>query len=122
MSERRKPEHVAHLLPAHAVGTLDGAECADVLAHLPGCPACRAELAAWQAIGQTAKEIYLDSAPDDGPALQQALRRIDALTERKQTPPVSLDGRTTRGLEPGSRTMGSRLLRPRFLPPGEDGR
>ncbi|MBA2598488.1 MAG: zf-HC2 domain-containing protein [Chloroflexia bacterium] len=112
MSERRKPEHVAHLLPAHAVGTLDGAERADVLAHLPGCPACRAELAAWQAIGQTAKEIYLDSAPDDGPALQQALRRIDALTERKQTPPVSLDGRTTRGLEPGSRTMGSRLLRP----------
>lgn len=40
---------VQALLPWYATGRLDPAEAAIVEAHLPGCPACRAELAAERA-------------------------------------------------------------------------
>ncbi|GAA4930175.1 putative zinc finger protein [Actinomycetospora succinea] len=39
-------ERLRELLGAHAIGRLDGAERAEVEAHLAGCPPCRAELAA----------------------------------------------------------------------------
>jgi anti-sigma-K factor RskA len=37
-------EHVFDLIPGYALGSLDEDELAQVARHLPGCPACRAEL------------------------------------------------------------------------------
>jgi anti-sigma-K factor RskA len=38
------------LLPAHALGSLSPEEAARVEEHLPGCPECRQQLAAWREV------------------------------------------------------------------------
>jgi sugar lactone lactonase YvrE len=70
--------HVAHLLPAYVAGTLDAADRRSVLAHLAGCPACRAELAAWQVIQRGARAVYT-AVPADDDGLQRILRRVEAI-------------------------------------------
>jgi hypothetical protein len=77
MTANAATAHVAHLLPGYAAGTLDPAARDGVEAHLPGCAACRAELAAWQAIGRAARDVYRLEASASDATLQQVFHRID---------------------------------------------
>lgn len=69
----------AELLPAHAIGALDGEERRDLEAHLEGCASCRAALAAWQREG----EALAFSVPAIPPA---ATTRVRLLREIEHTP------------------------------------
>lgn len=80
MSQPIAAAHVAHLLPASAAGILEPPERQRVLAHLAGCPACRAELAAWEAIRDALREP-VPEAPADDAVLRRVWRRLDGLAE-----------------------------------------
>jgi len=80
--------HVAHLLPGYIAGTLDDADHGNVISHLAGCPACRAELAAWRVIQGATQEVYREAALSDDNALLQLWRRIDAAANSEQSPPL----------------------------------
>ena len=71
------PPHVARLLPAYAAGTLDAPGRGAVEAHLPGCAACRAELAAWHIIQRAARDSYGLDVPATDDTLQHVWRRIE---------------------------------------------
>lgn len=58
-------EHVTENLAAYALGVLDGADLLAVARHLPGCPACRAELAAWY---RTAEALSVAVPPREPPS------------------------------------------------------
>ena len=60
----------------YAIGALDPAGRAEVEAHLTGCPQCRAEVAAWRALG----ELGPDPAPP-GPELVHRVLLRSALGE-----------------------------------------
>ena len=77
MSQSLAPAHVAHLLPAFVAGTLASDERRAVLAHLTGCPACRAELASWRTIDDALREPLPDQPADDA-TLREVWRRVDA--------------------------------------------
>ena len=77
MTEHIETAHVVHLLPGYVVNTLEPAERRDVLFHLSECPACRAELAAWQAI-QRALQAPSQEVPREDTVLQQVWRRVEA--------------------------------------------
>lgn len=58
--------HPTAALPAYVNGTLGRGDRAEVAAHLAACPACRAELADWQAVaGATAALARAVGAPGD---------------------------------------------------------
>lgn len=62
----RRTAHIADLLSAYVAGTLDSATTTRVRAHLADCPACRAELAEWEAIASAALARYQQiDAPGD---------------------------------------------------------
>jgi hypothetical protein len=80
MSQPIAPAHVAHLLPGFAIGTLAPDERRQTLAHLTGCPTCRAELAAWQTIASALREPLPNLPADDAP-LHEVWRRVDAASQ-----------------------------------------
>jgi anti-sigma-K factor RskA len=79
--------HVAELLPAYALGSLDEGEAARVSEHLAHCPECRAELRPYLDV---AGQLAL-AAPEAMPPVRlkkQLMRRID----RQRTAPEALKG------------------------------
>ncbi|MFT4038607.1 MAG: PQQ-binding-like beta-propeller repeat protein [Thermomicrobiales bacterium] len=75
-------EHVADLLPAFVNRTLTQPERAQVMGHLTRCPACAAELRAWQAIQQATRDLPFTrpGAPLPDTVLDQIWARIDHAT------------------------------------------
>jgi anti-sigma-K factor RskA len=68
--------HVSELLPAHALGNLDGEEATRVAEHLANCPGCRAEI---QPYLKVAGQLAL-AAPEMVPPArvkEQLMQRID---------------------------------------------
>lgn len=80
MSQSIAPAHVAHLLPGFVVGTLSPAERRETLAHLTECAVCRAELAAWGAIGKALSDPLPDQPANDA-TLREVWRRVDAAAQ-----------------------------------------
>jgi hypothetical protein len=65
------------MLPAYLNGTLDADMAARVETHLPTCAACRAELAAWQAIADAAPMLYQQSPTPTDALLSRVWDEID---------------------------------------------
>src|SRR5258707_2727276 len=61
-------EHRADLLPAYVNGQLDASSTRLVREHLLSCASCRAELATWEVLRDTATQVYA-STPLPSPAL-----------------------------------------------------
>lgn len=74
-------KHVFDLLPAYALGSLDGEEAAQVHEHLPGCSKCQAELDAYRAV---TAQIALAGAESDPP---HELKK--QLVDRLRIPPAT---------------------------------
>jgi anti-sigma-K factor RskA len=68
------------LLPAHVLGALDGAERAEMEAHLAGCAACRQQMAEWE-------DVLADVAEGFEPETvsPELRRRVLAVTEGRVT-------------------------------------
>jgi hypothetical protein len=77
MMNRETTEHVADMLPAYLNGTLDAGTAARVEAHLPGCAACRAELAEWRAIAEAAPMLYRQSPIPADTLLSRVWSEVD---------------------------------------------
>jgi anti-sigma factor RsiW len=75
--------HVLELLPAYALGSLDEAERRLVSEHLAGCPACMAELAAYQTV---AAQLAL-AVPDAQPSPDLKRRLMARLPAPQPAPP-----------------------------------
>lgn len=75
-------QHISTLLPTYLNGSLDAASARRVRVHLAACADCRADLAAWQAVGgatQLATQQTGASAPVPSPMLMHAVwAKIDA--------------------------------------------
>ena len=80
------------MLPAYAAGSLRGADRDRVRSHLEGCARCRADLAAWRALGDAAKPG--GTAPDAAATVRAVLTR--SAVEGPAGPPG--DGAWTRHL------------------------
>ena len=78
MSDPTSSLHIATLLPGFAAGTLSPADHRTVLTHLAECSGCRAELAAWQAIGDATRAVYGAASGAMGDPLNAVWQRIDA--------------------------------------------
>ena len=79
MSEAALHRHVAELVPWYVNGTLDGRDHDAVTAHLPGCPACREEVARCQTLA-AAIQSAVDAAGVPGAGrLERVLASIDLL-------------------------------------------
>jgi anti-sigma factor RsiW len=79
VSEADLHRQVTELVPWYVNGTLEGAERAAVTAHLPGCPACREELARCQALA-AAVQSAVDVAGAPGPGrIARVLASIELL-------------------------------------------
>jgi hypothetical protein len=63
-------EHVADLLPAYANGQLDASSARLVREHLRSCVSCRLELTTWEALKDTALQVYA-STPLPSPQLME---------------------------------------------------
>ncbi len=74
---RETTEHVTEMLPAYLNGTLDAGMAARVETHLPTCSACRAELAEWQAIAESAPILYQQSPLPADALLSRVWSEID---------------------------------------------
>ena len=61
-------EHIADLLPAYANGQLDASSARQVREHLQACASCRLELTTWEALKDTALQVYA-STPLPSPQL-----------------------------------------------------
>jgi hypothetical protein len=61
------------MLAEYAAGSLGGADCDRVRAHLAGCARCRADLAAWRAIAEAAAPR--DAPPDAARMVRDVLTR-----------------------------------------------
>ena len=79
MSEADLHRHVAELVPWYVNGTLEGRDRDAVTAHLPGCPACREEVARCQTLA-AAVQSTVDAARTPGPGgLERVLASIELL-------------------------------------------
>ena len=79
MSEADLHRHVAELVPWYVNGTLEGRDRDAVTAHLPGCPACREEVARCQTLA-AAVQRAVDAAGAPGPGgLERVLASIELL-------------------------------------------
>ena len=79
MSETDLHHHVAELVPWYVNGTLEGRDRDAVTAHLPGCPACREEVARCQTLA-AAVQSAVDAAGAPGPGgLERVLASIELL-------------------------------------------
>jgi hypothetical protein len=97
------PEHgrLAELMPLYAADTLDPSSRDLVRAHIQRCPACRGDLAAWEAIS-AASRILAQEAPDPSPrVMEQVLAATNSSSLAAPQAP-----RVTAGL----RTLGGRRL------------
>ncbi len=77
-------EHRADLLPAYVNGQLDAGNARLVREHLLSCAPCRAELATWEALKDTATQIYA-STPLPSPVLMDQVWAKIANGERQVT-------------------------------------
>ena len=79
MSETDLHRQVTELVPWYVNGTLEGRDRAAVTAHLPGCPACREEVARCQTLA-AAVQSAVDAAGAPGPGrLERVLASIELL-------------------------------------------
>ena len=79
MSEAELHRHVAELVPWYVNGTLEGQDRDAVTTHLPGCPACREEVARCQTLA-AAIQSAVDAAGAPGAGrLERVLASIDLL-------------------------------------------
>jgi anti-sigma factor RsiW len=79
MSEADLHRHVTELVPWYVNGTLEGRDRDAVTAHLPGCPACREEVARCQTLA-AAVQSAVDAAGAPGPGgLERVLASIELL-------------------------------------------
>lgn len=83
--------HVRESIPAYALGALDAAEANQVAQHVRGCPACEAELAAFE---ETAALLALASPQADPPPdlKQRLMSGLDAAAASGEAPRRSLTG------------------------------
>lgn len=80
------------------MGSLDDAERQAVRGHLSECPACRAELKAWQTIRHATREAFQAAPPDEDVALQQVFGRIDAARSGEKLPLTPLGATVKPGI------------------------
>jgi len=79
MSEADLHRHVAELVPWYVNDTLEGRDRDAVIAHLPGCPACREEVARCQTLAAGVQSA-VDAAGAPGPGrLERVLASIELL-------------------------------------------
>ena len=98
MSEADLHRHVAELVPWYVNGTLEGRDRDAVTAHLPGCPACREEVARCQTLA-AAVQSAVDAAGAPGPGgLERVLASIELL-EAKGARRTGWRGRWRAGVE-----------------------
>lgn len=77
-------EHIADLLPAYVNRRLDVSSARLVREHLSSCASCRLELATWEALKETANQVYA-ATPHPAPQLMdQVWARIAASEEEVQ--------------------------------------
>jgi hypothetical protein len=76
-------EHKADLLPAYVNGQLDASSARLVREHLLSCASCRLELATWEALKDTANQVYA-STPLPSPQLMEQVWAKVAETEETQ--------------------------------------
>ncbi len=74
--------HIVDLLPAYVNGRLEPQEMRRVQEHLSRCAACRAELAAWEAIEDGTRFAASSLPLPSTVVLERALARIDAQSTR----------------------------------------
>ena len=70
-------DHVADLLPAFVNGTLARPERAQVISHLQRCPACAADLRAWQAIREATRASVAPSPAAPAAVLESVWAALD---------------------------------------------
>ncbi len=85
MSASHDP-HFEELLPAHAIGALDGEDLRSLEAHLPGCPRCQDLLREWQ---RESEALALSASAVEPSATTRArlLREIDRRPQAAPRPP-----------------------------------
>jgi hypothetical protein len=74
---RRANEHASDLLPEYFAGALDSETRQAVRTHLLTCPACAAELRAWEQIGAVERERVVETPTPSLALLGEVWRRID---------------------------------------------
>ena len=76
-------EHRADLLPAYVNGQLDANSARLVREHLLSCASCRLELATWEALSDTANQIYASTPLPSAQLMDQVWAKI-AVAEEAQ--------------------------------------
>lgn len=77
-------EHRADLLPAYVNGQLDASSARFIREHLLSCASCRRELTTWEALKDSAKQVYA-STPLPSPQLMEQVWTKIAVLEEVQT-------------------------------------
>lgn len=108
MTQHESCEHVREVAPDIALGLLTGEERAEVLDHLEGCEACRAEVAS---LAVTADEVLLASPEVDPPPgfAERVLARLTAERAAGDVLPTVSGAPGTERVGP----VGPRATRPR---------
>ncbi len=77
-------EHMADLLPAYVNGQLEASSARLVREHLLSCASCRLELLTWEALKDTANQVYAET-PLPAPQLMEQVWNKIAASEEMQT-------------------------------------
>lgn len=76
-------EHMADLLPAYINGRLDADSASLVREHLVSCASCRLEFANWEALKDTANQVYAATPLPSPQLLDQVWTKIAASEEER---------------------------------------
>jgi hypothetical protein len=79
----RDREHMADLLPAYVNGQLETSSARLVREHLLSCASCRLELLTWEALKDTANQVYAETPLPSPQLMEQVWSRI--ASEEMQT-------------------------------------